>query len=69
MINTDDTVPDDIYFKNLSILMAYIIKDGNKFDLQIFLEETLVKKPWEVGKSSTQVGKSYQKVINIVKWW
>ena len=69
MINTDDTVPDDIYFKNISILMAYIIKDGNKFDLQIFLEETLVKKPWEVGKSSTQVGKSYQKVINTVKWW
>ena len=69
MINTDDTVPDDIYFKNVSILMAYIIKDGNKFDLQIFLEETLVKKPWEVGKNSTQVGKSYQKVINIVKWW
>ena len=41
LIDTDDKLPDDITFKNAVILMAFIIKDGDKFYPQLFLEETL----------------------------
>ena len=41
LIDTDDKLPDDITFKNAVILMAFIIKDGDKFYPQLFLEEAL----------------------------
>ena len=42
MIEIDDKLPDDITLKNVVILIASTIKNGNKFYLQIFLEETSV---------------------------
>ena len=44
LINTDDKLPDDVTFKNVVILMTCVIKDDNKFYLQIFLEEALFVK-------------------------
>ena len=39
MIETYDKLPDDIIFKNVSILMTCIIKDGDKLYSQLFLGE------------------------------
>ena len=44
LIGMDDKLPDDITLKNFVILTACVIKDGNKFYLQIFFEEELVSK-------------------------
>ena len=38
LIDTDDQLPDDIIFKN-EILFARVIKDDDRFCLQIFLKE------------------------------
>ena len=38
---TDDELPDDIYFKNVMIIMACVIKDDDQFHPQLFLEEGL----------------------------
>ena len=39
MLNDADVkLPDDIIFKNIVILMTSVIKDGNKFYLQLVLE-------------------------------
>ena len=44
MIDTDDKLPDDITLKEVVILITCVIKDGNKFDLQLFLEYVLYAK-------------------------
>ena len=36
--DADVKLPDDIIFKNIVILMTSVIKDGNKFYLQLVLE-------------------------------
>ena len=41
MVKTDDKLPDHIAFKNGMILITYDIKNGDKFYLQIFLEQVL----------------------------
>ena len=41
LINTDNKLPDDITLKKFVILMKCVIKDGDKFYLQLFLEEAL----------------------------
>ena len=41
LIDTDINLPHGITFKNAVILMACVIKDGDKFYPQLFLEETL----------------------------
>ena len=41
MIDTDDTLSDDIIFKNAVVLMTSVIKDDGKFYPQMFLEEAL----------------------------
>ena len=41
MIDTGDKFPDDITLKNFLILMTCVIKDGDKFYPQLFLEEAL----------------------------
>ena len=41
LIDTDDKLPDYITFKNVVILITYVIKDDAKFYTQIFLEEAL----------------------------
>ena len=38
----DDKLPDDITLKNVVILMACVIKDGDKFYSQLFLQEVLL---------------------------
>ena len=38
---TDDELPDDIYFKNVMIIMACVIKDDDQFHPQLFSEEGL----------------------------
>ena len=40
-IDTDDELPDDIALKYAVILMTCVIKDGDKFYPQLFLEEAL----------------------------
>ena len=42
----DDKLPDDITLKNVVILMACVIKDGDKFYPQLFLEEVLLSQNW-----------------------
>ena len=44
LIDVDDKLPDDITFKNVVILTAYVIKDGVNFYPQLFLEEKLYDK-------------------------
>ena len=39
--DADVKLPDDIIFKNIVILMTSVIKDGNKFYLQLVLELSL----------------------------
>ena len=41
-IETDDKFSDGITLKNVVMLIIYVIKDGDKFYSQIFLEEVLV---------------------------
>ena len=41
LIDMDDLFSDDISFKNIVILMTYLIKDGNKLYPQLFLEGAL----------------------------
>ena len=41
LINTNDKLPDDTTLKNAMILMTFVIKDGDKFYPQLFLEEAL----------------------------
>ena len=46
LIGMDDKLPDDVTLKNFVILTTCVIKDGNKFYLQIFFKEALVSKNW-----------------------
>ena len=39
LIDTDDKLPHDITFKNAVKLRTWVIKDVDKFYLQVFLEE------------------------------
>ena len=41
LINTDNKLPDDISLKKIVILMKSVIKDGDKFYPQLYLEEAL----------------------------
>ena len=41
LFDTGDKMPIDIALKNIAILITYVIKNGNKFYPQVFLEETL----------------------------
>ena len=41
LMDTDDKLPNDVTLQNAVILMVCVIKDGNKFQLQLFLEEAL----------------------------
>ena len=41
LIDTDDILRDDITLKNDVILMTCVIKDDDKFYLQLFLEKAL----------------------------
>ena len=40
-IDTHDKLPDDITFKNVVVLMTYVIKDDGTFFPQLFLDEVL----------------------------
>ena len=42
LIETDDKLPDDISLKAVALLLTWLIKNENKFYLQIFLEEALL---------------------------
>ena len=44
LIDADDKLSDDITLKNDVILMACVIKDGDKFYQPLFLEEALYNK-------------------------
>ena len=44
LIDADDKLSDDITLKNDVILMTCVIKDGDKFYQQLFLEEALYNK-------------------------
>ena len=46
LIETDDKLPGDITLRNVVILIACVIKDGDKFYLQTFLEKALVSQIW-----------------------
>ena len=39
LIETDDKLPDDLTLKNVVIVIASVIKDGDKFYPEIFSEE------------------------------
>ena len=41
LIDIDDELPDYITLKDAVILMACVIKDGDKFYQELFLEEAL----------------------------
>ena len=41
MFDTDDKLPDDIILEKVTILMACVIKDGNRFYQGLFLEHEL----------------------------
>ena len=41
MFDTDDKLPDDIILEKVTILMACVIKDGNRFDQGLFLDHAL----------------------------
>ena len=43
-IDADDKLSNDIIFKNIVILITCVITDGNKFYLQLLLEEALFVK-------------------------
>ena len=38
LIDIDNKLPDDITLKNVVVLMTCVIKEGNRFYPQIFLE-------------------------------
>ena len=42
LIETDDKLPDGISLKAVALLLTRLIKNENKFYLQIFLEEALL---------------------------
>ena len=42
LIDTDNTLPDDIPLTNVVILIAFVIKDDVKCYVHLFLEEGLV---------------------------
>ena len=42
LIETDDKLPNDISLKAVALLLTWLIKNENKFYLQIFLEEALL---------------------------
>ena len=42
LVEAGDKLPDAITFKNVVILITWIIKDGDKCYQQLFLEEALV---------------------------
>lgn len=42
LIDADVTLPVDITFKNVAILITCIIKDSDKFYPQLYLEEALL---------------------------
>ena len=46
LIKTYDKLPGNITFKNVVILIACVMKDDNKFYLQIFLEQPSVSQNW-----------------------
>ena len=41
MTDTDDKLPNDITLKNAVILMTCVMKDGDKFYPELYLEEAL----------------------------
>ena len=41
LIETDDKFPDDITLNNVVILTTSVIRDNNKFRLQVVLQEAL----------------------------
>ena len=41
LIETDDKFPDDITLNNVVILTTSVIRDNNKFHLQVVLQEAL----------------------------
>ena len=41
LIDTDDKLSNDIILKKALILMTCVIRDGNKFSPELFLEEAL----------------------------
>ena len=43
LIDTYDKWPDDITLKNVLILMACVIKDDDKFSLQLFIEQAFLE--------------------------
>ena len=44
LIDTDDKLPDDITFKNVTRLITCVLKDNGKFYLHIFLDKALLNK-------------------------
>ena len=42
LVETENKLPDDITLKNVVILITCVIKDGDNFNLQLYLEEALV---------------------------
>ena len=41
LIDADDKLPDDIALKNVVVIMTCVIKNDDKFYLQLILEEAL----------------------------
>ena len=44
LTDTDDQLPDDITFKNVTIIIACVLKDNGKFYLHIFLNKAVFNK-------------------------
>ena len=42
LIESDYKLPDDITLRNVVLIFTRVIKDGDKFYQQLFLEEALV---------------------------
>ena len=46
LIESDDKLSSYITLKNVMILITCVVKDGDKFYLQIFLQKALVSQNW-----------------------
>ena len=52
LIDTGDKIPNGFTLKNVVILMTCVVKDNDKFYLQIFLGELLLE-AWKISSIGT----------------
>ena len=69
MINTNDKLSDDITLKRVVILLTCVIKDGNKFYPQLFLDHTLYDEQTQCNTFKKDINKQRMPVSWRVGRW